>query len=749
MTLRGRDESDNARHARDRERSLRRRREADRGRQRLLADAREIAIDFEHAPEQVDRYWRELNESGAVSNADLTKIAGHFGEIAAPLRPISPGAGAGGSPAAVQCARSSAARDRLRRILDEIRSGPSPDESPSEEAAGDRSGEPLPENVRRSMEHAFGEDFSDVRTVVSEHAVRLGADAYAQGNRVVFAPGTYEPQTRRGRELLGHELAHVVQQREGRTVTPVGDARRAPILDDPALEREASEAGARVARGEPAGARSAGAILGAGGRSQVPLAAPLQRALSAKQAKAEIEDACEGWGTDEEKIYRAIRECSDRATLKKDPRVQYLLRDDLSGHELLKAGLLLEYGKESSFPKPIKEMWAATDCWGTDEKRLIDGFRPLSKTDAQALWAIPGVREVIEDELSGEWLQATRGILTGAAHQEALDRHKKNVSALQDVLKQMHAAGGGSGAKGAAAPNRQTQTIKNTAEWLDPKGGGTAKNDLFVLTRTHDYTSRAKHHNQKDKYAYFGDTPKYPGTGATYDQEITSTVNIHFSETNVRGEHNGRKIWVHEPAERSAETVRNVLVHEVQHDADKHDDEAGWQQAYKSPEESWVRYKTEFRAYWVDSERDSLSAKPGSASGAWNNEKQKAIFDHLYRGYAEWLKPNYDNNATVGGKKFQDLVHGYTKPEGLNLVNSPRIQEFIQFIDTLAKDPKNPAAFEATAVQEAKKLTAEDRSYVNSAEAAPLQDKLKANLGAQALDAVAKELGGGKKPSWA
>jgi hypothetical protein len=41
----------------------------------------------------------------------------------------------------------------------------------------------------------------------------LGADAFAIGNDIVFRDGGYQPQARTGRQLLAHELGHVVQQR--------------------------------------------------------------------------------------------------------------------------------------------------------------------------------------------------------------------------------------------------------------------------------------------------------------------------------------------------------------------------------------------------------------------------------------------------------------------------------------------------------------------------------------------------------
>jgi hypothetical protein len=77
-------------------------------------------------------------------------------------------------------------------------------------------GDPLPPSVRHQMETALGHDFSAVRVHQGHEATIVGAQAFTQGDHVHFAPGTYNPHSASGREILGHELAHVVQQRQGR-----------------------------------------------------------------------------------------------------------------------------------------------------------------------------------------------------------------------------------------------------------------------------------------------------------------------------------------------------------------------------------------------------------------------------------------------------------------------------------------------------------------------------------------------------
>jgi hypothetical protein len=111
---------------------------------------------------------------------------------------------------------------------------------------GHGGGAEMPEDVRAKMEAAFGVDFSPVRIHEGPHAQAVGALAYTQGTDIHFAPGQYQPTSRRGQELLGHELTHVVQQSQGR-VRATTQAYRVDINDDTALEREADEMGAKAA----------------------------------------------------------------------------------------------------------------------------------------------------------------------------------------------------------------------------------------------------------------------------------------------------------------------------------------------------------------------------------------------------------------------------------------------------------------------------------------------------------------------
>ncbi len=108
----------------------------------------------------------------------------------------------------------------------------------------------LPSGIKEQMESALGADFSGVKINEGNEASAVNALAYAQGNDLHFAPGQYKPETEEGRSLLGHELAHVVQQREGRVETTT-EANGMPVNDDPSLEKEADVLGSKAAKHIP------------------------------------------------------------------------------------------------------------------------------------------------------------------------------------------------------------------------------------------------------------------------------------------------------------------------------------------------------------------------------------------------------------------------------------------------------------------------------------------------------------------
>ena len=114
---------------------------------------------------------------------------------------------------------------------------------------------PLPDAIRAPLETLIGADLRSVRVHIgSARAVALGARAFARGDALHFAPDAWDPDTPAGWHVIGHELAHIVQQRCGRVRVVPGTVDG--VARDATLEREAEAVGvaaARVRAGRPVG----------------------------------------------------------------------------------------------------------------------------------------------------------------------------------------------------------------------------------------------------------------------------------------------------------------------------------------------------------------------------------------------------------------------------------------------------------------------------------------------------------------
>ncbi len=77
-------------------------------------------------------------------------------------------------------------------------------------------GQPLTRNERDFFETRMGYDFSAVRVHTDANAVQasreLNARAFTQGQDIYFGARQYDPHSFQGKQLIAHELAHVLQQ---------------------------------------------------------------------------------------------------------------------------------------------------------------------------------------------------------------------------------------------------------------------------------------------------------------------------------------------------------------------------------------------------------------------------------------------------------------------------------------------------------------------------------------------------------
>ncbi len=125
------------------------------------------------------------------------------------------------------------------------------------------SGEPIDAGVRALMESRLGADFSGVRVHIDRQAAAsasaVDAAAYTVGRHIVFGADQYAPATGGGRQLIAHELAHVVQQGDENARPP---ERISSEYDGG--EREAD----RIAAQAEAGRARSASIIGSAGANR-------------------------------------------------------------------------------------------------------------------------------------------------------------------------------------------------------------------------------------------------------------------------------------------------------------------------------------------------------------------------------------------------------------------------------------------------------------------------------------------------
>lgn len=163
--------------------------------------------------------------------------------LAAPARMLSPkGTGLTGAPQRVTPVHPLLKMQRMygnrvvRRAVELARQGHGEGEAGtqiSEAIERQRAlGQPLDGGVRTQMESAFGTGFHHVRVHTGTEADQLNravnARAFTTGRDIFFRTGEYSPHSFSGRELLAHELTHVIQQtgtvRPKLTISQPGDA---------------------------------------------------------------------------------------------------------------------------------------------------------------------------------------------------------------------------------------------------------------------------------------------------------------------------------------------------------------------------------------------------------------------------------------------------------------------------------------------------------------------------------------------
>ncbi|MFF5294356.1 eCIS core domain-containing protein [Paractinoplanes globisporus] len=287
--------------------------------------------------------------------------------------------------------------------------------------AGQGAGSPLPTGVREQMEAGFGADFSAVRVHTGARAEQLNRVANAEA--VTSGTDIHLAGPSPSRELLAHELTHVVQQSTG-TAGPTGTVSR----ESDASEVEANRVAATL--GAAGGNQAVQRLLGGTRGQAVQLSA-----LPAPDTKAiaeQVHEAMAGWGTDEEAIFVALQHLNRDAAAVTALTAEYRrtygndleadLRDEMSGSELDLALELIRAGSDAKvgpgkpadaagFDAAAKRLHAAMAGWGTDEEAVYATLIPFDrdpaalttlKTTYKTLYGVELADDIADDFSSDE-----------------------------------------------------------------------------------------------------------------------------------------------------------------------------------------------------------------------------------------------------------------------------------------------------------------------------------------------------------
>lgn len=115
-----------------------------------------------------------------------------------------------------------------------------PSIAPSVTQTLESKGQSLDPNTRDFMESRFSYDFGNVQihndSLANKSSADIEAKAYTHGQDIVFAPGQYQPDTYKGKELLAHELTHVVQQNQNSHNTNIQRDQDNDVNENPTSE---------------------------------------------------------------------------------------------------------------------------------------------------------------------------------------------------------------------------------------------------------------------------------------------------------------------------------------------------------------------------------------------------------------------------------------------------------------------------------------------------------------------------------
>ena len=308
----------------------------------------------------------------------------------------------------------------------------------------------------------------------------------------------------------------------------------------------------------------------------------------------------------------------------------------------------------------------------------------------------------------------------------ALRQHARNLKIINRIME----SGRNIQTDPNSGPNSRVNLLHNTIEWID-----NGNCDFYVLTPTHD--SHLRPNVAPNQNAYFDQTKKFNEGGSNYqdqpnqDGTYPNDARIIVEDAGTLGWLDGTDMIVLNPTAFSESLVVETLIHEIQHDADQHNQNEPWRvqrpnqapgTTHRAPTWVYNSYQTEFRAYWYENPEGSTADAfdsstdqnvnntaltvrylgndnaPGggddttkTVNTAFTNKRQQSIFNHLLEVQADNIYYDADGFRGAYGfvthfyaldPAFKRMVDSYAFPQSGNVINSIRIQTLSTAMDT-------------------------------------------------------------------
>jgi hypothetical protein len=324
-----------------------------------------------------------------------------------------------------------------------------------------------------------------------------------------------------------------------------------------------------------------------------------------------------------------------------------------------------------------------------------------------------------------------------SAHNTALSQHTEQQQRFNRLI-----TDGLAQSPGSTQELDRAALLRNACQWI-----ASGRVETRVLTPTHDSATR-----RQGQLAFFDRQVAYSNVGGSYSllpDPASDDQHLVFAPRGYQGVTTNHIIEIVDPASKSDDRLRTIVIHEAQHDLD--------QTGFGEPGASlgapgltggdqlqsaglFNNYQSEFRAHWIETQEgtpgdrygsstvpatNTRTVTPAPAAGGtatgpttpvathFANRRQEMVFWHLVdNGYG--FETPYATDVA-----FRTMVDQLDRPRGVNTINSIRVRAVLDALgrSDIKNPPSHPGVQAVVAAFDA--LDSTDLVFLQSSDAGP------------------------------